>query len=190
MFHFLTVIQLSPLSSPTCHPSHGRYCLWLVLATNEPIAATSCDYWPPSLSRPIKLRIAETGCFKDSSWTIKEPHPYYWMHSVVGLCPGLCSLVSLLHFGPLWPSPETILLSDLPDIFSWSEVAAHVNSHFANQFLPSRGRQGGECKFIVEEDIFIAVPLEPLRPTTQQSSLAMSRAIMSHFVASWFNNAN
>ena len=107
MFHFLTVIQLSLLSSPTCHPSHGRYCLWLVLATNEPIAATSCDYWPPSLSKPIKTRIAETGCFKDSSWTIKEPHPF-WMHSVVGLCPGLCSLVSLLHFGPLWPSPATI----------------------------------------------------------------------------------
>ena len=104
----------------------------------------------------------------------KRASPLLAAHSVVGLCPGLRSLFLCCTFARYDQAQKQSSQRDLPDIFSWSEVAAHVNSHFANQFLPSRGRQGGECKFIVEEDIFIAVPLELLRPTTQQSSLAMS----------------
>lgn len=53
----LPVVRVSPqcsifpnrhpgqFSSPTCHPaSPGRYCLWLVLATNEIPAAPSWDH--------------------------------------------------------------------------------------------------------------------------------------------------
>ena len=153
--------------------------------------STSCDYWPPSLSRPIKLRIAETGCFKDSSWTIKEPHPY-WMHSVVGLCPGLCSLVSLLHFGPLWPSPETICSAWL----AWYIllVCSYCSCEFAfcKPVPAQQGERGRGVQIYCRGRHFYsrATGTVETNNTTIVTGHELSRAIMSHFFASWFNNAN
>ena len=89
------------------------------------------------------------------------------------LCPGLCLLVSLLHWRPVMAGPRNrnqsnahpvtgpglLFMSCLHSALSSAQLTAHVNLHSANQFLPAWGRERererGECKFIVEEDILL-----------------------------------